>query len=318
MQEAKKITYTYKGKVVEDDSEEAPVKRDTTKIYFFIVAIVALIATNIYFYVKYETSEERAYGMNSEIVYMQDEIDRIEAELNRLTLENAELSQALSVSEDSVRFLIAELRTKLEQDNLSHNDLNQAQQQINQLREDVFQYRQEMNTLREQNARLLTEKEELLQEVTAQSEKLDALEAENSSLADQIKVAAVLRLSDIQIHGVREQSGDRETVERRARRVDKFRIAFSFADNPLVEHGPITIYLRVIDQNGNLKTQDRQIFELSGNPMQYTDMTEITFTNNGESYSLDWVDPNGFKKGTYTLVLYTHNATLGHSSIVLN
>lgn len=318
MQEAKKITYTYKGKVVEDDPEEAPVKRDTTKIYFFIAAIVALIATNIYFYVKYEASEERAFGMNTEIVYMQDEIDRIEAELNRLTHENAELSEALRVSEDSVRYLIAELRTKLDQDNLSNNDLVQAQQQINQLRDDVFQYRVEMNTLREQNARLLTEKEELLQEVNAKAEKLDALEAENLNLADQIKSAAVLRLSDIQIHGVREQSGNRESIERRARRVDKFRIAFSLADNPLVEHGPVTIYLRVIDPNGNLKTQERQIFELSGNPMQYTDLTEISFTNNGESYSLDWVDPSGFKKGTYTLVLYTDNATLGHSSIVLN
>src|SRR5690554_1462859 len=122
MQNAKKIDYTYTNSNldnVEEDIQEEPVKRDTTKIYLFILAIVTLLATNVYFYTKYKTSEERAFSMNSERIYLQDEVDRIEGELNRLSSENAELSQALSISEDSVRLIIADLRATLEQQNLT-------------------------------------------------------------------------------------------------------------------------------------------------------------------------------------------------------
>lgn len=318
MQKAEKIKYLYEGTTEEEELEEMPAKRDTTKIYFFILAIAALLATNIYFYIKYQASEERAYGISTEKVYMQDEIDRIEAELNRLTDENAELSHALSLSEDSVRYLIAELRTKLSQQNLTQNDLIHAQQEIDLLREEVFQYKERLTQLTAQNTRLLSEREVLLQEANENEERLSTLAAQNVDLSDQIKSAAVLRLSNININGIRERRGNRENVDNRARNVARFRIVFDLADNTLVEHGTVDVYMRVIDPNGNLKTAENQTFELSGNPMQYTEKTVIDFTNQGESYTMEWVDSSGFKKGTYTIVLYTDNSTMGHSSIVLN
>jgi len=118
--------------------------------------------------------------------------------------------------------------------------------------------------------------------------------------------------------GIRERKGNREDVDDKSRRVDRFRIVFTIADNPLIESGEVDIYMRVIDPNGNLKTKENQTFELSGNPMQYTDKSIITFTNQGESYTMEWLDPQGFKKGTYTIVLYTDNSTMGRGSIVLN
>lgn len=322
MQKTEKIDYTFTDSqlddVEEELQEEVPVKRDATKIYLFILAIVTLLATNIYFYTKYKTSEERAFGISTERIYLQDEVDRIEGELNRLSSENAELSQALSISEDSVRFLIAELRTKLDQQNLTQTELIQAQQQIDQLRDEVFQYRERLATLSLQNSRLQIENQSLIQEISNNQERVSSLEAENLDLSEQIKTAAVLRLSNINISGIRVRNGGRTEVETKARRINHFHIVFNLADNPLVEHGEIDLYIRVIDPNGNLKTKENQIFDLAGNPMQYTEKSPIYFTNQGESYSIDWMDSQGFKKGTYTVVLYTEKSTLGHSSIILN
>lgn len=322
MQNAEKIDYTFTDShlddVEEQMQEEVPVKRDTTKIYLFILAIVTLLATNVYFYVKYKTSEERAFGMSTEQVYLQDEVDRIEGELNRLSSENTELSQALSISEDSVRFLIAELRTKLDQQNLTQNDLIQAQQQIDQLRGEVFQYRESLSALSIQNTRLQNENESLIQEISSNQERVTTLEAANLDLSEQIKTAAVLRLSNINISGIRVRSSGRTEVDNRARRINHVHIVFNLADNPLMELGEVDLFIRVIDPNGNLKTKEGQVFDLAGNPMQYTEKNRINFTNQGESYSIDWIDSQGFKKGTYTVVLYTEKSTLGHSSIILN
>lgn len=322
MQNAEKIDYTFTDshldEVEEQMQEEVPVKRDTTKIYLFILAIVTLLATNVYFYIKYKTSEERAFGMSTEQVYLQDEVDRIEGELNRLSSENTELSQALSISEDSVRFLIAELRTKLDQQNLTQNDLIQAQQQIDLLRGEVFQYRESLSALSIQNTRLQNENESLIQEISSNQERVTTLEAANLDLSEQIKTAAVLRLSNINISGIRVRSSGRTEVDNRARRINHVHIVFNLADNPLVELGEVDLFIRVIDPNGNLKTKEGQVFDLAGNPMQYTEKNRINFTNQGESYSMDWIDSQGFKKGTYTVVLYTEKSTLGHSSIILN
>lgn len=294
------------------------VKRDTTKIYFFILAIAALLATNVYFYIKYQTSEELAYGISTEMAFMQDEIDRIEAEMNRLTSENLDLSQSLKASEDSVRLLIANLREKLSQQNLTRMELTAAQQEIDHLRVEVVQYKDELAQVTYQNNQLLSENENLQREVSNREVQLSELEQENQGMADQIRSAAVLKLSNINVMGIRERRGSREDVDDKARRVDRFQIVYTIADNPLVETGDFEVYMRVIDPNGNLKTSDNQSFELSGNPMQYTDKATIAFTNQGESYTMDWIDPSGFKKGTYTIVLYTTKSTMGRGSIVLN
>lgn len=318
MQKVEFDEHQNKNLSINEESDENSVKRDTTKIYFFILAIVALLATNVYFYVKYQTSEELAYGISTEMAYMQDEVDRIEAEMNRLTSENLELSQSLKLSEDSVRFLIATLREKLSQQNLTRMELTVAQQEIDHLRGEVVRYKDEVAQIIHQNSHLLSENEALLREANAREVQLSELQQENQGLSDQIRSAAVLKLSNINVMGIRERRGTREDVDDKARRVDRFRIVYTLADNPLVENGDIDIYMRVIDPNGNLKTRENQSFELSGNPMQYTDKSAIAFTNQGESYTMEWIDPAGFKKGTYTIVLYTDNSTLGRGSIVLN
>src|SRR5690606_39833587 len=113
-------------------------------------------------------------------------------------------------------------------------------------------------------------------------------------------------------------SNEKESVETRARRVDKFRIDFSIADNPLAELGKHDIYMRVIDPNGNLRTTtDYGLFEVDGRQMQYTYKTTINFENDGAAYTMEWADARGFQKGTYTILLYADNAVMGQSSVEL-
>ena len=107
-------------------------RRDSTKIYFFVVAIAALLATNAYFYVKYKSTDNKVYELTDEKVSMEAEIDRIEAELDRLIDDNIELSASLKSAQDSVRSTIATLREELAKSNLTREQLGRAQQEISQ------------------------------------------------------------------------------------------------------------------------------------------------------------------------------------------
>jgi len=308
--------HTMQEKGTESIPEES--RKDSTKIYFFVVAIAALLATNVYFYVKYKNTDDKVYELTEEKVSMEAEIDRIEAELDRMTDDNIELSAALKSARDSVRSTITTLRAELAKSNLTREQLGKAQQEINQLKQQVSSYVHEVQQLRNRNAQLISERDELKQEVSSSTDRLAELEAQHTDLVDMVKLASAIKVSSISINGVRQRSNDRENIETRARRVDKFRIDFTIADNPLAEIGDHDIYMRVIDPNGNLRTaKNYGFFEVDGKQMQYTYKTAIAFENDGAAYTINWADTRGFQKGTYTILLYANNAVMGQSSLVL-
>lgn len=298
-------------------SKPDEVRRDSTKIYFFVVAILALLATNVYFYIKYKNTGDKVYELTGEKVSMQAEIDRIEAELDRLAEDNLELTTSLKAARDSARATILELREQLAKNNLTQQQLTETQQEINQLKQRVSNYTAEIGQLRDQNEKLVGEREALKSEISSSSERLAVLEEENTDLSDKVKLASILKISSIAINGIRERSNNRERVEARARRVDRLKVDFTIADNPLAQTGMHGVYVRVIDPNGNLRTTGNDLFEVNGNQLQYTEKTSIEFLNDGATYTIHWRDQKGFQRGTYTILLYTDNAVLGQSSVVL-
>src|SRR5690606_36541523 len=128
------------------------------------------------------------------------------------------------------------------------------------------------------------------------SDRVEVLEELNTDLADKVKLASALKISNILINGVRERSGDKESIETRERRTNKLQITFTITDNPLAEMGMHDVYLRVIDPNGNLRTADYGLFEVNGNQIQYTYKTAVEFVNDGASYTIDWKDTKPFQK----------------------
>lgn len=301
-----------------EEMETPQPKRDKSKIYFFIIALLALVATNTYFYLKYKNTTDYTFQLSNEKVLMQEEINQIEAELNRLSEENMQFSEALKNSQDSVRNLIGNLRTQLKSNNLSQQDLAKAQEEITVLRQNINSYKVEIADLKENQNDNLTEQDRLRKEIQIKDEQLAVLTESHDELEQKIEDASYLQVSKINLLGLRDRGNGRENVENKFKKVDKIRIEFALVENNLVKKGMKNVYLRIIDPNGNLCTDGNNFFHLNTTPMQYTTMTEINFTNLGENYVIDWVDLEKFKKGVYTILLYTENSTMGRASIVLN
>ncbi|ULT27780.1 hypothetical protein KUH03_14650 [Sphingobacterium sp. E70] len=119
---------------VVSSKKEDEKKKDSSKVYFFIIAIAALLATNIYFYVKFKTNGEKVYALTVEKENLQVQIDRIEAELDKIDVENVQLTPEMTVQKDDSRTEIAELRKKLENKSITPKDIDDAQRKINLLK----------------------------------------------------------------------------------------------------------------------------------------------------------------------------------------
>jgi len=298
-------------------SDDTTIRKDNSKIYFFIVAILALLVTNVYFYIKYRNSTNQNVSIINEQGQMEAELDRIELELDRVTKENIELTEVLKQEREEARVKIEELRAKLSQNEVSRSMLTSAQREIVELKAAVAQYAKEIEKLKSENAMLITERNNLKESVHQAESKATELENINHELENKVSTASALKISSININAIRVKNNGKESIETKAKHTDKLKIEFNISDNSLAKIAIYDVYLRIIEPNGNLLISTNNIFEADGVEMQYTERTGIEFNNDGKLYTIEWKDEEGFKSGTYTVMLYSNKGIMGKGTIKL-
>lgn len=303
------------------DTDVKVKKKENSKIYFFIIAIAALLLTNVYFYVKYKSSGEKLYTVALQKEKLQREIDRIEAELDNIQ----NIRELASVDSDEIlekeqrtRTMIANLRADLEGNDLSESQLAALEQEIFKLKGNVTAMKTNIEELKLQNEILRQQNQQLANSVSTKISQVQSLEATNQDLLKKVGVASSIKVSNIQINGIQNKRRGNKEIETRAKRVDELQIQFTIADNPLAPVGEREVFVRIVDPNGNLIADRNNTFTVNNDELQYTFRETIHFSNNGEQYEILWNDEGkGFKKGAYTVLLYADNAIMGRSSIVL-
>lgn len=307
---------------MQDHNSEGPeskVKKNSSKMYFFLIALAVLVGTNIYYVVEYKNLGKKVELLGSEKYFLKNEVDRIEAELDRLIQDNPSFSNALLEDQTEVRAQIANLRFRLTTDEISESDIESVKFEIQNIRHLVDEYNVDIEKLKKENSKLNTDKEKLRQTVDSTNKKLNKLTGENLALSDKIATASELKISGISINPIQLRSRGREKVESRAKRIDLLRINFNIVENELAKKGIHNLYLRIMDPNGNLITDNKGTFEANDKDLQYTFKSQIDFINDGKDYLIDWTPQkdNNFKKGIYTIVFYSNGATMGRANISL-
>lgn len=303
---------------MENQNQDQPIRRDSNKIYFLIVVIVALLGTNAYLFFKDKKASERIVTISDEKTRMQTEIDKIEAELDNASTDKLKLSEQMQNEQSIARAKIQELRTALRKGQLTQGQLEKAQEDIKQLRYFVTKYTADIDVLRKQNITLLTERDELKTAVDSVSSKASDLEKVNQELSTKVRAAAALKTGNVSVNAFEIRNNGKENGVTRANTAEKIRINFSVVNNSIAEKGLHDIYFRIIDPSGNLiVSSSGGMFTADDEELQYTYRTAIEFANDGKGYSIDWANPDKFQKGTYTVVLYADGHTMGKGEVTL-
>jgi myosin heavy subunit len=303
---------------MEKQHQAQPARKDSNKIYFLIAVILALLGTNAYLFFKDKKTNERIVTISDEKTRMQTEIDKIESELDNANTTNIKLSDQMQEEQELARKKITDLRAALKKGQLTQGQLAKAQEDVKQLRYFVTKYSADIEELKQQNAVLTTERNTLKTTVDSVSAKATHLEKQNEELNTKVKAAASLKTGQISIIPLRVRNSGKEVDVTRASTAKKMRINFTVVNNSVAEKGMHDIYMRMIDPSGNLIVSDNGgMFTADDEEMQYTYQTTIEFTNNGQTYVIDWVNPASFQKGAYTVVLYADGYTMGKGSVTL-
>lgn len=298
-------------------TEQTP-KRDSNKIYFLIICIIALLGTNAYLFFKDKKTNDRIVTITDEKSKMEVEIDKIEAELDKSNNANVQLTASMQDQQDLARQKISELRSQLAAGQLTQRQLAKAKLDVEQLKYFVKKYNDDIDVLRKENKALLVERDSLRTTVGDVTAKASELEQRNSELNSKVKAASALKVANIEVVPLRVKNSGKEDDVSRAKYAKKLSVRFTVADNAIADKGMHDVYIRIVDPSGNLIISDNSsLFSSDGEDLQYTYKTAIEFANDNKVYAIDWTNPGTFQKGTYSVILYADGYTMGKGSISL-
>ncbi|MBD1385592.1 hypothetical protein IDJ75_09915 [Mucilaginibacter rigui] len=300
------------------DNQPQQPKKNSNVIYFLIAVVVALLGTDVYLYTQKNKSDIKVVYQNDEKTRLQTELDSLEAQIEQVNAGRAKMSAAMQAKNDSLRLKIRVLRSELAKGKLTVAELGKAQEDIKQLRYFVTKYTADIEELKKQNTTLATERDTLKNNLATVSQKATDLEQKNQELDTKVKVASAIKVATANVVAYKVKNSGKESDVTKAKQAQKIKINFTVATNAVAEKGLHDVYVRIIDPTGNLITQtDSGTFNADSQDLQYTYKTSIDFRDDGSGYTIDWINPAPFQKGTYTVLLYADGYTMGKTSITL-
>ena len=290
-----------------------------------IVVILALVGTDVYLLIKKNQTDRTVSVQSDQKTRLQSELDSLELQIEQVNTGKAKLSAEMQAKNDSLKTKIRELRIQLDKGKLTMAELNKAQEDVKQLRYFVTKYTADIEELKKQNQDLTTERDTLKSNLNVVSsnlntvkEKATTLQKQNEDLSTKVQMGAALKIGTMNIKSFKVKDNGKESDNNRAAVVKKFKIEFTVASNPLAEKRLHDIFVRVIDPTGNLITApESATFQVDGQDLQYTYKAPVDFKDDGSGFTIDWINPNHFQKGTYTVLLYSDGYTMGKSSVTL-
>jgi predicted nuclease with TOPRIM domain len=293
-------------------------KKNSNVIYFLIVVIIALLGTDVYLYIKKNNSDVKIVYQNDEKTRLQTELDSLEAQIEQVNAGRTRMSTEMRAKNDSLVAKIKVLRSELAKGKLTYAELNKAQEDIKQLRYFVTKYTADIEELKKVNTTLTGERDTLKTNLGTVTEKATNLEKQNQDLNTKVTIGSALKVGSANVVAYKIKGNGKESDVNRASPAKKLKINFTVASNPIAVKGAHDIYVRVIDPTGNLITSGSDAtFSADGQDLQYTYKTSIDYKDDGSGYTIDWINPNPFQKGSYTVILYADGYTMGKTAIAL-
>ena len=217
-----------------------------------VILALALIALGVVYYFQHRTMSEMVEQMEFEKEQLEEEYEDLAIQFDGfrdLDIQNDSLQDQLSREQQRVQDLLEELRiTKA----TSARRIAELKKELTTMRTVMVNYVHQIDSLNTTNTRLTEENEMYKRLNTSISRENTEIRNQNTQLQEVVTRAAMLELTSCSVTTLNKR--DRKT--RIVSQIAKLQVDYELAKNVTCEAGMKTIYLRLIDPNGNLLQND--------------------------------------------------------------
>ncbi|MDF7819209.1 hypothetical protein P1X15_16440 [Runella sp. MFBS21] len=306
-------------------------KNDRKSLLLAALAILALLNVVLiyFFYKEREKNKEQETviaAKTEELVSTKMKLDSISAQLDAKIAEIQQLG-------GQVDSLIA-LKQQIERDKAALKsastaasvDVSRYKQKIREYEAILNQKDQDIAKLKEELGIVTAQNQELASKVTGlEGEKqtlqksfedsVGTLSNKNRELAEKVTIASALKAEKIAVNAVSAKGKERDGGSYRAKRIDKLKVDFDLAANPISPNGEREIYLRILDPEGAVMADmatGSGTFVYQGRETVYTAKQTLDYSNEGSQGSIIYSRGGiPLKKGEHTIELYCQGFRIG-------
>ena len=221
----------------------------------------------------------------------------------------------INVQLDSSREEVAQLVERIQQTEATNRaKMRQYEKELGTLRSIMRNYIVQIDSLNTLNHQLTAEAAAARQEAASSRKENEALTQQVEALSGQVAAGSVIKARGIRLEAM--NSSDKITD--RSSRVVRLITSLSLVENELAPKGPIRVYIRVMNPEGELLINSYSYtFTYGGEQMQASASREVDYNGNEVEMSIYLNDIPEFHKGIYTVEAYTEQGLLGNAELLL-
>ncbi|MBP5488123.1 MAG: hypothetical protein J6X77_00970 [Bacteroidales bacterium] len=288
-------------------------KAEKKKSNGFAVIVLSIVAVGLA--VALAIVGTRDYKMVKELeadkADLTERIGQLQEDFANLSSDYDYINSQLDSSREEVAVLVSRIK-RTEATNRAK--MREYEKELGTLRSIMRNYLVQIDSLNQQNQKLSAELTTTRKNLAEATGKNHELEAENKEYKAKVATGSVVKARGI----VCKAYNGSDKVTDRSSRVRRLAVELSLVENDLAMRGPMTIYLRVKDPDGNLLLDGTNAsFTFAGEAVAATASREVDY----EGAEVDMIiyvnDIPQYVKGVYTAEVYSASGLLGETELVL-
>jgi hypothetical protein len=304
---------------------------NTSKIALIVLAVITAVLGVLYYRsndlatTQAKTIEEKA----TELANTRIKLDSISTQLDNKI---AEIKSLGGQVED-----LEALKIQLEQDKNALKKVNHATIEsytakikeydlvLSQKDAEIVEIKRQNGILTEDNKVLSTKNETLNSENSglktqnqSLNDSINQVALKNKELARKVSIGAALKAQNIKVTTVKANGKEEDKSRFNGKKIEKLKVSFILAQNPITKLENKLIYLRILDGEGAIVSDEAAgsgKFNVDGKEMVYTNKQIANYSNDNQK--VDILYHRGgtvYKGGKYTVELYSEGFKIGTGS----
>lgn len=279
-----------------------------TIMYAMIALAVVLGAALVYV----STSKSKLVGeLNDEKTDLTEQIKALQSDYETLSSDYDYINAQLDSSREEIAQLVDRVQ-KTEATNRSK--IRQYEKELGTLRSIMKSYIVQIDSLNTLNHQLTVDAANARKEADNQRRISADLTKQVEDLTGRVTAGSILKARGL--NAIAYNSTDKATDK--ANKVVRLLVNLSLVENELAERGPVRIYIRVTDPQGNLLDDGSNASFTHGDQvLKATASREVDYEGNEVDLGIYVNNIPVFDKGIYTIEAYSNQTSLGSTELML-
>lgn len=296
------------------------------KIYVAIIVLLLLI-NGVALYLLYTENKakkdlgDQKMALENEFKSLSDTLDSKKMELEQYKGKNAELDSLIIAKQEEIDNQKKTISGLFAKGKMNAKELEKARTMITEFEASIAEMQKKVDELSKQNQELTAQNQQLSTDLNAEKQNVSTLSEQNKGLSKKVELGSLLQLRNVEIVGTtgkKNKKGEDITINK-GKKTTQLRISFETGENKVLEPGPLTLHIRVLNPKGetiSVADQGSGSIKLAetGETVQFTKQADFDWTQSNKKLVVYW-SSNVSDAGTYKVEVYQSGYLVGQGAV---